>query len=113
MLEPLALTFGLTAAYDTISKRIPDARLLTARTMTSTAVHILLVAIAQAAVYVYTVNQERFKNLTANRVKRRPEQELYQIIVALNEVRRHFFSIAFEGQTVLNQIKGMVLQYFF
>ncbi|CBY41291.1 unnamed protein product, partial [Oikopleura dioica] len=47
MLEPLALTFGLTAAYHKISKRIPDSRLLTARTMTSTAMHILLVAIAQ------------------------------------------------------------------
>ncbi|CAG5110091.1 Oidioi.mRNA.OKI2018_I69.chr2.g4531.t1.cds [Oikopleura dioica] len=66
MLEPLALTFGLTAAYDTISKRIPDARLLTARTMTSTAVHILLVAIAQAAVYVYTVNQEWYCSISSD-----------------------------------------------
>ena len=61
MLEPLALTFGLTAAYHKISKRIPDSRLLTARTMTSTAMHILLVAIAQMVVYLFTVEQERFQ----------------------------------------------------
>lgn len=61
MLEPLALTFGLTAAYHKISKRIPDSRLLTARTMTSTAMHIVLVAIAQMVVYFFTVEQERFQ----------------------------------------------------
>ena len=62
LIEPLALTFGLTAAYQKISKRIPDSRLLTWRTMTSTPVHILLVAIAQMVVYLYTVEQERFQS---------------------------------------------------
>ncbi|CBY11046.1 unnamed protein product [Oikopleura dioica] len=66
MLEPLALTFGLTAAYHKISKRIPDSRLLTARTMTSTAMHILLVAIAQMVVYLFTVEQEWYCSISSD-----------------------------------------------
>jgi len=55
---------SFTAAHDKISRTAPQKRLITARTFTSIAVQIGVIAAFQAMIYIFTINQDWFCSVT-------------------------------------------------